>query len=276
MKWIFGSFIFVLMASMDNIQTEDSLASAHLDGPVERFELKFSLAEISGLVAATPTSVFAHNDEHAIIHEVSLIDGKILRSFALGKPTIAADFEGITRRGQFLYLVTSKGIIYETLIGEDRSRVRYNIYDTGLKSTCEIEGITTDTEDGFLLLCKHSVVSRKSNQLVIYKWRFKDRLQAPSLWLNISLEAWDALPKGPKFMGAGLERDPESSNILIVESKSGGLLEVTSAGEFVRYQHLGLKDHPQAEGVAVMANGDVVIVDEDVKGRLAVYPAAWR
>ncbi|MEE9329547.1 MAG: hypothetical protein V3V30_05360, partial [Parvularculaceae bacterium] len=149
MKWIFGSFIFVLIASMDNIQTEDSLASAHLDGPVERFELKFSLAEISGLVAATPTSVFAHNDEHAIIHEVSLIDGKILRSFALGKPTIAADFEGITRRGQFLYLVTSKGIIYETLIGEDRSRVRYNIYDTGLKSTCEIEGITTDTEDGF-------------------------------------------------------------------------------------------------------------------------------
>ena len=108
--------------------------SAYLSHPPDhQFFLPQGLSEISGLAVASPNTVYAHNDEYAIVYEIALDTGKALKAFALGKPTVKGDFEDIAVRGGNVYLLASDGHLYEAPIGEHRQRVRYNVYDTGVR-----------------------------------------------------------------------------------------------------------------------------------------------
>ena len=73
------------------------------------FQLARGLTEISGLAVASENSVYAHNDEHGIIYEIDLSSGAILAAFALGEPTVQADFEGIAVFGQRIYPRDKRG-----------------------------------------------------------------------------------------------------------------------------------------------------------------------
>ena len=114
------------------------------------------LSEISGLAAASPNSVFAHDDERGIIHEVSLDDGRIIRSFAIGNPVLSGDFEGIAADGERLWLIDSEGVIHAFNAGPDRTRVRQVEYDTGVGEYCEIEGLSLAPDpDKLMIVCKN-------------------------------------------------------------------------------------------------------------------------
>ncbi|MBL7650516.1 MAG: recombinase family protein, partial [Candidatus Hydrogenedentes bacterium] len=69
-----------------------------------------------------------------------LATGQPLRSFALGAPPEAGDFEGlaITPAGAF-YMITSTGQIYSFREGGAGASVAFERFDTGLAPACEIE-----------------------------------------------------------------------------------------------------------------------------------------
>ncbi len=106
------------------------------------YNLPSELNEVSGLAAAGPDSVFTHDDEFAIVYEFRLTDGHILRTFALGDPTIEGDFEGIAAADGRVFLVTSDGLIYSAAPGENGKRVPYRVYDSGVGPRCEVEGLS--------------------------------------------------------------------------------------------------------------------------------------
>lgn len=261
-----------------NSSTSSWLSRIDTSKPAQAFKLDPTLAEISGLAPASATTVFAHNDEYAIVHELDITNGIITRAFALGKPTIAGDFEGIAVSGQNVYLITSDGLLYEAPIKKHRERARYTTYDTGLKEFCEIEGMAIDQDaDAFLFLCKNSVRDKKNKRITIYRWTVAERFQDHKPWLEIAIA--DVVPENGKrenLKASELQRDPKTGHLFILDANAGAVVEITQQGAPVAYRPLAPRAHSQAEGLALMPGGAIVVGDESrgaADGRLTVYRA---
>jgi uncharacterized protein YjiK len=271
----------LLLASVASVMSTAAIAQgallAKLDTskPTQVVPLDPMLAEVSGLAPAGPRSVFAHNDEYAIIHEVDITNGVIIRSFALGKPTVAGDFEGIAVWGKFIYLITSDGMLYEAPIKKHRERARYVVYDTGLRGLCEIEGMAVDlSANAFLFSCKSSELDKQNKRLTIYKWSFADRLEEQRPWLEVPLA--DIIPEDGKrqnFKPSELQRDPKTGDLFVMDASLGALVEITPQGSSVAYRRLTKRSHPQPEGLALMSDGSIVIGDETrgASAKLSIY-----
>ncbi len=238
-------------------------AAAQTAGKPRQWALNDQLIEISGLAAASSNTVFAHNDEFAIIYEIDIDDGGIERAFALGDPTTKGDFEGIAVYDGRVYLTTSAGLVYEAEIGEHRGRERFNVYDTGVGAFCEVEGLSMAPEPGaFLLLCKRPISGKPDGRLSIYKWNVDERrpVSAPEFTIPYS----EFLPKSEReaFRPAGIEWDEEAQSLMVISSRSHIVYTFSAAGKFVRKHRLAPELHLQSEGITIVDSGVVLVADE--------------
>ncbi len=260
-------------------------ASAHaqptdfgFNDPTRRLQLVDGLKEISGLAVASENTVYAHNDEYGIVYEINLEDGAVASVFALGDPTVKADFEGVAAAEGRIFLVTSTGLIFETLRGGHRERVRYNIYDTGAGEFCEIEGITSAPARGeFLLMCKTPHKTALNGRLVVFKWSLVNRTPVSTPWLDISLAELLTARERRNFRPSAIEWRARDDMLIMLSARSHLLLALRRDGTLIAKKELPVKVHPQAEGVAIMPSGDLVIADEGVgrlPGVLTIYEAS--
>ena len=235
-------------------------------GPVR---LTGALAEVSGLAPASETSVYAHNDEQATIHEVDFRTGKILRAQSMGRPPVPGDFEAIAVNATEKLLVTSGGLL---LLAQNAVRgrsLRYRAVDTDLEKACEIEGLApADAGGSFFFACKHA-----GRRLVIYRWSASAGAVKA---VNLKLDGAVPNPKG--FRATELVRDPRAGTLLVLDSAAGAVLEISTDGQSIGYWRLG-GDHPQAEGLALLPDGSMVVADEGrigdgalTSGALTLYP----
>ena len=99
--------------------------------------------EASGIAVMKDQSILLHDDEFAVIYHVSLVDHSIEPFGWLGSPEFERDFEGIALNGETIYLVTSDGMIYQASVDlKARSQtLDFTVFDTGLESICELEGL---------------------------------------------------------------------------------------------------------------------------------------
>lgn len=240
------------------------------------FALPSSLLEISGLAAAGPDSVFAHDDEHAIVHELDARDGRIMRSFALGRPTIEGDFEGIAAVDDQLFLITSDGLIYAFNPGEDRTRVGYRAHDTGIGPRCEIEGLSRSPDPEYLLiLCKRLRREEAVPRLEIYRWRIGTEHADLDPWITVSLDQFLQPPDAAEFGPSGLEWDADGERLWIVSGRNRLLVEMDREGTALAIRSLDPARHRQAEGIAILPGCRLLLADEGTdtaRARLSVYP----
>lgn len=240
------------------------------------FALPTNLREVSGLAVAGPESVFAHDDEYAIIHEIGIGDGRVRRSFALGSPTIEGDFEGIAAADNRLFLVTSDGLIYAFPQGEDRKRVSYRAHDTGIGPRCEIEGLSRSPEPEYLLvLCKRLRVGEDTPRLEIYRWKLDTEHADLDPWLDLPLDKFLEPEDQAEFAPSGLEWDEEKRKLMVVSGRNRLLVELDEQGAKIAARRLDSSRHRQAEGITVMPDCRLVLADEGsdtAKARLASYP----
>ncbi len=254
---------------------QDNASNFSITGPPLQAPLARGLVEISGLAAASENSVYAHNDEHGIVYELTVPGGKVLSAFALGDPTIKADFEGIAARDGRIYLLTSTGLIYEAPKGANRERVKYNIFDTGVGAYCEAEGLAkASTDDEFLILCKRAYVSALEDRLVVFRWSLSERRVVTEPWINILYT--DLMPNrlSEEFRPSAIEWDAARKLLIIVSARNKRLIAVDQSGRTAYAKTLPAKRHAQPEGVALMASGEFVIADEGARrgpGKLSVY-----
>lgn len=245
------------------------------DADGSSFALPNELLEISGLASASADSVFAHNDESGVVHEIALADGRVRRSFAIGDPAEQGDFEGIAADDGHIYLITSEGRMLVARIGEDGARVPFEAHDTGVGAACEIEGLSLAPEPGELLIvCKAMLRGGPRGRLVIYRWSAETRAPAGGPWREIDLaEALGADRNG--FAPSGIEWLPSLAQILVVSARARMLLVLDENGGISATHRLAPARHPQAEGITVVGSNRLVIADEGGEGqpaRLAVYP----
>ncbi|MEM1396543.1 MAG: hypothetical protein AAGH38_03730, partial [Pseudomonadota bacterium] len=169
------------------------------------------------------------------------------------------------------------GYLVEIEKGPCKTHKQYTIYDTGMRSVCEIEGIEHEASGGFLLLCKRAKQKKKRSRILIYRWRRSTRFQSPEVFIDTKLGSpWKEF-SNKHFSPSGLSSAADG-RLLVIDSAGRGIVTLAKDGEVEAVAQMPAQFHPQQEGLAVTADGDLFIVDEGGKGPgvLSVYRSAYK
>ncbi len=242
---------------------------------LQQWKLPKILKEISGLALTPDERLFAVNDEQAVIYELDYQEGRIKKTFALGRPVPRDDFEGIAYLDGVIYLVTSGGLIYVATEGDDGERVDFEIYRTGLGRYCEIEGLAEDVESNTLLMaCKKARKKKHGGRFSIFSWSASDHRVLHDLEIMIPEdEIADRIGK-KHVRPSAIVIHPETADIYGVAGPQQAIFQLTPTGELIDAIILPLADrHRQPEGIEITRDGKLLIADEggDKKARLGVY-----
>ena len=245
------------------------------------WKLPRELEEVSGLAMTGDNRLLAHNDERAIVYEIDYRQGSIVKAFQLSDTDYAAagDFEGIAATEDAIFLVTSNGRLFECREGNAGESVLFNVYTTGAGRDCEIEGLAYDrTRRQLILMCKEARNLDMEGQLALRRWSIDKRQFDNDPRTVIAVEDFSRHIKGRKFNPSGIERHPVTGNYFIVAARQGAVAEMTPGGKVIAVRKLPAKWHRQAEGIAVAADGTLIVADEGAgrKGRLTLYPVSAR
>jgi uncharacterized protein YjiK len=242
-----------------------------------QWKLPKSLSEISGLALDPRQRLFAHNDENAIIYQLDYREGRRVKKFALGDPAIRGDFEGIAVAKDAFYLIDSTGALYAAPEGADNSTVSYRLTRTGLGERCEIEGLEYEpAQDSLLILCKSPRQKALKGYITIFRWSLEKNALDNGKTIQLDRNALTDWMGSRAFHPSGITVIPESGHLLIVAARERALLEMSADGALIAAFELPTaKHHRQAEGIALTADGDLLLADEGggKRGRLSVYTA---
>jgi uncharacterized protein YjiK len=242
-----------------------------------QWKLPKGLREISGLALDDRQRLFAHDDEHAVIYQIDYGQGRLLKRFSLGSPPLEGDFEGIAVARERFYLITSSGDLFSAREGDDGESVVYDLTRTAFGKRCEIEGLAfVPTEDELLVACKAPRESSLEGTVTVFRWSLSANAPSPGEPIRLSLAAIEALTGRPEFHASGIDVSPGNGNLVLVAARERVLLEATPDGELRGAASLPpIHAHPQIEGIALTAQGDLILADEGGKkrGRLGVYAA---
>lgn len=227
-------------------------------GPALR--LPDRLREISGLAVSPDGRLFGHDDEVGVIYELNPADGEIVKSFTIGEEIVTGDFEGltITPTGDF-WLTTSKGRLYRFREGADGAIVPFERFNARVEDDCEVEGITyLASSESLILACKRGYRPNMEDVAALRVWTIG--ADAATVWGQTRAE-YAAAAHVRRFAPSDITIDRHSGRILLLSSSNAALVELSPEGEIISAKALSGR-HQQAEGVAVLPDGSLVIADE--------------
>lgn len=256
-----------------------TLAQYDLEKPARRFKLPKQWREISGLARLDTSRLLAHDDERGVVFEIDYRTEAIVKAFALsdGQSPVTDDFEGIAAAEGRLYLVSSAGRLYEFSEGADQQTVLYTLYATGIGRNHEIEGLSYDPDQrALLLISKNARNPQFADHIALYRWSLDTKQLVAAGPLLIPVAALAQRIGSKKFQPSGIERHPLSGNYFVVAARQCAVAEITPQGQVLAVAKLAAERHPQAEGIAFMADYALVLSDEGAGKRAAVtvYPLA--
>lgn len=230
--------------------------------PLAKWILPRELREISGLTLTKDGRLLAQTDEIGKVWEVDYRRGILVKRFALGEGGVKGDFEGIAAVDSVLFLLTSKGKLYEFHEGANHADVGYLEHDTKLRDNCEFEGLAYDpTIASLLLACKHVLDSTATDSIVIYRWRLDAKKSERLSRLAVGLPGVSGENNWRSFHPTDITIDPFTGDYVLIASKERGLIEITPTGAPVMARPLP-PDHVQAEGVSITKDSILILADE--------------
>ena len=240
-----------------------------------RWVLPIELKEISGLAVTAGGSILAHNDEQGRVFAIDPKRGVVVKQFMVGNGDLRGDFEAIAVSDGEIFMLLSNGTIYRFREGADGASVRYTTIDTRLGRECEFEGIAIDASAGTVLLpCKNVAKRGPKDALVIYRWELSGRSsQRPSM-ITVPLVQLIG-PNGWKSLHpSDMTIDPATGNYVIIAAQEKALIVLTPGGEVLRAGPLP-EPSEQAEGVAILKDGILVISDEGNRSPATITLYRW-
>lgn len=255
---------YLSCADGHNIET-DNEGNLSKSDYVEQFVLSSKLNEVSGLCLTDDQRLFAHNDEKGAIYQIDYSNGKIVKSFFLGKIlTVNQDFEGIAFANDLFYMITSSGLLYVFPEGNDKEVVKYSTIDLKMNSKFEVEGLCYDPSTKSLLIaCKeYAGKNYKGNRSVFSMLLGDNKLKKKPRFI-ISLKELDKKFRIKDFYPSAIEISLDGKTFYILSSKGATcLVEISSNGELVNAAKLDKNKHRQPEGLTQLKDGTMIIADE--------------
>jgi uncharacterized protein YjiK len=231
--------------------------------PRARWRLPRRLDEISGLAVTADGRVMAHDDERAVIYQLDVATGAIVKRFSLGDPAAKGDFEGLAiGAGGAFYLVTSTGFIHRCAEADDRASAAFEVFDTGLSEKGEVEGAAFDAlSERVILACKANYSAALQGALALWAWSPLTPDQPARPWLTVPVYALAEAVGSRAFHPSALEIDSRTGRLVLVASLEKAMVELDAEGRVLAARQLG-DLHRQPEGVTILADGALVIADE--------------
>ncbi len=283
--------LFIYCCGDDQSMDKTTIKSLSFN-PENRQSVKLPniLQELSGLAMTKDGRLFGHNDERADVYQINPDNGKIVKSFSLGKKTLKKDFEGIAIVDDLFYLVTSDGDLYKFKEGEDKSEVSYKKYETRLSSKNDVEGLCYDPDTETLLLaCKGYPGRGYDGKRAVYSFSLSNKKLKKKPRFLISIKEVNNLTNPGiaqklgdfflltenSFAPSGIARHPENHSFYILSSQGSTILEISADGELKGRILLDKKHHNQPEGITFAKNLSLLIGDEggNGKAKITTYPA---
>lgn len=245
--------------------------------PDTEWALPAALRELSGFSTDTRGRLFAHNDEVAVIHEIDHARGGIVKSFALGNPPVAGDFEGITFVEDRIALTDSNGVLYLATEGEPGATVGFERIPTGIGARCEVEGIAYATEEDLVYFaCKTARTPALEDYVTVIAWSAGQRREVPERTLSVAIDRFGELPGKGKLRPSDIAIAPGSGDLILTTAKRRALLTIARDGTRVSAFRLpDSKTLKQIEAIAFGSGGTLLLGSEGKdRGRMRVYRPA--
>ena len=241
----------------------------------QKLQLGKVLNEISGI---------AYNDENNTVLAISDSKEKVfdmnvrspkLKDYTHKVVPPNSDVEDIVKVKGNLYLLSSKGIIYEvTKNQEDTTAVQS--YSFWSAEQNDFETLYYDeASNGLIMMCKSCAADKGKQARSAYRFDLATHQFDSSAFFEISTEAIRKVMKDNdvKFDPSAAAIHPLNKRLYILSSAGNILVITDTRGKVIEGYHLNPDDHPQAEGITFAPNGDMYISDEGKFGHptLQIY-----
>ena len=269
-----------------------------LESPDQTFEMPKSLVEISGLTLQNnKQKLCAIQDENGLLFKIDKHTGKVSEGIKFYKD---GDYEGIECVGKKIYIIKSKGTIYE-LEKTPADTFSVTKYKSFLNKEHDVEGLGYDEKNNRLLLaCKGKGKKAKKEQdhdkehhhdpfekeifafdlhtkTVAHEPAFKINRKAIQVFLDANplteqqqekLREYLLDPEETKLKlyTSAIAIHPTSGNLYLVASKGKIFMVLSPDGNILHLEKLKKEIHRQPEGLVIDDDGTMYIANEGKDG----------
>lgn len=228
----------------------------------ERFKVRESLQEISGLVYNGDEAHFmANNDEQGRIFQVGLRTRSPYPTWKFGK---GGDYEELVFTGKDWFILKSNGILYHVqhLFTDTTTSVPYRF---PLEGKREFEAAYYDAgKNRIFMLCKNCEEDKGQGVSSVYAFRLDSMQYIPEAVFQFKHTDIPKLGESsPKhFRPSGAAVHPIEKRVYIVASVNRMLVIADLEGKVLESHFLPRKHFSQPEGITFAPNGDMYISNE--------------
>jgi uncharacterized protein YjiK len=220
----------------------------------EKMNLGKTLNEISGLsYNLNDSSLLAISDSKIKVVEIHL-KGDELRDYTREMLPEGQDIEDLVNMETVLFLLSSKGVIYEIPLPGRDTVISYPFWS---QDKNDFETLYYDEQaNGLIMLCKSCAADKGKQTRSAYRFNLDNRQFDSTVYYSISTQEVKQLAKNDdaKFDPSAASIHPINKRLYILSSAGNLLVIADPKGKPLEAYPLNPDDHPQAEGIAFSPN----------------------
>lgn len=224
------------------------------------------LNEISGICFNDDdNTLLAISDSKEKVFQIN-VDKQKLKDYTDKVVVSNSDLEDIVKVDSSLYLLNSKGIIYE-VPAKKQDTVRTYTFPSGDQN--DFETLYYDpSANGLIMICKQCPVDKGRSMRSAYRFDLAKKQFDPSAFFTLSTADVKNLLKDDdaNFDPSAAAIHPVNKRLYILASAGNLLVIADTRGKIIEAYKLNPGQFPQAEGIAFAPNGDMLITNEGKNG----------
>jgi len=236
------------------------------------------LAEVSGVTALSGSEVACIQDEEGVVFVYDLAQRRVVRQIPFGP---RGDYEGIASAGTRAFVLRSDGVLFELQDLSSTPPVRAHILRI---PTADNEGLCLDARHRRLLIAAKSppgTGKTVKDRRVVFAYGLDAAALEPGPAMLFNAEAVRAFaerhgrrrltpggkPRALRFLPSAIAIHPMTLEVFVLSAVDQALATFDASGSVTGVAALDPERFRQPEGLAFLANGDLVITSEASGGR---------
>lgn len=226
------------------------------------------LNEISGICFdAEDNTLLAVSDSKEKVFQINLNKQK-LKDYTNNVVPGKSDIEDVVKLDSNIYLLSSKGIIYE-VHGRKKDTTGVKAYPFWSNDQNDFETLYYDASaNGLIMVCKHCPSDKGKEVRTAYRFDLsKKQFDDAALFTFSTAEVKNILKDNDaKFDPSAAAIHPINKRLYVLSSAGNLLVIADNRGKIIEAYELNPEQFPQAEGIAFTPNGDMFITNEGKYG----------